>query len=240
MKKLFVCDFDGTLYKKNNNRLTKAILDEIKILKSKGHEFIIATGRPLHLLEPFFDNFKDMLFISNDGALFSKGFEIIHSFPVDKELIKKNFCDYKGSFLTYGQCITYAKVKEKALKFKLNDFYRGHITEIGCVSEISEDIYKVSFLGKEPKTDFLDKCWCSYGINEYVAKGVSKGNCLSYVMNSLGYEKENTVVFGDGYNDISMMKYAKSSYAMMSAPPKVKANASGICENVLDILRGEM
>ena len=58
-------------------------------------------------------------------------------------------------------------------------------------------------------------------------------------MKFLNYKSENTIVFGDGENDISMMQHAKTSYAMISASPKVKANANKICKNVLDILRGE-
>lgn len=240
MKKLFVCDFDGTLYKKNNNRQFNSAMAEVKAFKDKGHEFVVATGRPLHLLKPYFDDFDNMLFISNDGALFSKGFDIIYSQPVDKAMIKEKFCGYKGDFLAYGQCITYANYREKSTGFKLDEFYGGHIVQIGCVSEIREDIYKVSFTGAEPKTDFLDKCWCSYGINEYVAKGVSKGSCLKIVQKALGFTEENTIVIGDGENDISMMECANVSYAMMSSPPKVKASAVKIAENVLDILRGEV
>lgn len=240
MKKLFVCDFDGTLYKKNNDRYFKAVMDEVSRLKSAGHEFVVATGRPLHLLKPYFKDFDKMFFISNDGAVFSKGFEIFYSQPLDKQLIKERFCDYKGDFLAYGQCVTYAKYKEKSIGFKIDGFYRHHVMRIGCVGEIEEDIYKVTFVGKEPSADFLTTCWNSYGVTEYVAKGVNKGECLKIVQKALGFTEENTIVFGDGENDISMMKCAGKSYAMMSASPKVKANANETVENVLKILRGEM
>lgn len=240
MKKLFVCDFDGTLYKKNNERHFRAIMEQVKKLKSGGHEFVVATGRPLHLLKPFFEDFENMFFISNDGALFSKGFEILYSHPIDKVMIKDNFGGYKGAFLAYGQCITYANYREKSVGFKLDEFYRGHVVGIDCVCEIPEDIYKVSFIGSKPKTDLIDKCWSSYGVTEYVAKGVSKGECLKIVQKALGFNEENTVVVGDGENDITMMRCADKSYAMMSASPKVKANAGKVTDNLLEILRGEM
>ena len=56
----------------------------------------------------------------------------------------------------------------------------------------------------------------------------------------MGYTPETTVVIGDGENDISMMKCADRSYAMMCASPKVKANAVKTAENVLEIIRGEI
>lgn len=240
MKKLFVLDFDGTLYKKNNKRQFDTAKECLEKLKAKGNDVVVATGRPLHLLKPYFENFDEMFFISNDGAVFSKGFEILYGVPIDKAEVKEKFCDYKGDFLAYGQCITYAKYKEKSVGFKIDDFFNHHVMRIGCVGEIEEDIYKVTFIGKEPKADFLDKCWNSYGVTEYVAKGVNKGECLKLVQKALGYTSENTVVAGDGENDISMLKCGDTSYAMMSASPKVKGVATKTAESVLDILRGEI
>ncbi len=240
MKKLFVCDFDGTLYKKNNERLFKNTLKEVERLKASGNEFVVATGRPLHLLKPYFEDFDNMLFISNDGAVFSKGFNVLCSMPLDKQAIKKSYCDYKGDFIVYGQCVTYAKYNEKSVGFKLDEFFNHHMMRISCIGETEEDVYKITFLGKAPKTDFLDECWNSYGVTEYVSKGVSKGECLKIAQKALGFTSENTVVIGDGENDLSMMECADVSYAMMSAPPNVKARATKTTESVLDILRGEM
>ncbi len=240
MKKLFVCDFDGTLYKKNNDRLYNAALKEIERLKALGNEFVVASGRPLHLLKPYFENFENMFFISNDGAVFSKGFNILYSVPLDKQAVKNSYRNYTGDFIAYGQCITYAKYKNKSVGFKLDEFFNHHLTNIGCVCEIQENIYKITFMGKAHKADFLDECWNSYGVTEYVTKGVSKGECLKLVQKALGFTSENTVVIGDGENDLSMMEYADVSYAMMNASPKVKARATKTAESVLDILRGEM
>lgn len=240
MKKLFVCDFDGTLYNKNNERLFKTTMAEVEKIKAKGNDFAIATGRPLHLLKPYFENFDDMFFISNDGAVFSKGFDILYSAPIDKAEVKKKLFDYKGDFIAYGQCVTYAKYREKSVGFKIDDFFRHHVMRIGCICEPEEDIYKITFVGKRPKVDFLTECWNSYGVFEYVAKGVDKGECLKIVQKALGYTPETTVVIGDGENDISMMKCADKSYAMMCASPKVKANAVKTAENVLEIIRGEI
>ena len=169
---------------------------------------------------------KICFFISNDGGVFNKGFKILYSQPLDKDLIKEKLCGLNGDFIAYGQCVTYAKYKEKSVGFKIDEFFKHHVMRIRCVADIEEDIYKITFVGKEPKTEFLDRCWNSYGVFEFVAKGVDKGECLKVVQKALGFTEENTVVLGDGENDISMVKCACKSYAMMSASPKVKANAS--------------
>lgn len=240
MKKLYVCDFDGTIYKKDNKRQYDAVLEEFKRLKKEGNEVIVATGRPLHLLKPYFKDFDDTYFISCDGAIFSKGFEIILEFPIDKAELKKKAGKTTNSFFGYGQCITYYNCSDKSDAQKLAEFYRGHAVKINCVMEIDENLYKAGFIGKEEEYDFLDKCWSTYGVTEFVAKGVSKGECLKLAMKALGFTAEETVVVGDGMNDISMMEVADTSYAMMSASPKVKACATKITDNVLNVLRGEV
>ena len=239
MKKLYVCDFDGTIYKENEKRHFDAVLKEFSRLSSEGNEVVVATGRPLHLLEPFFEDFENTFFISNDGALFSKGFEIILENPIDKEKLKKKTEKTKNSFVAYGESITYARYSEKSLGMNLNRFYRGHVVRVCGIDEISENIYKVGFFGTE-ECDFLEKCWSSYGVSEYTAKGVSKGECLKKVMDLLGFSAENTVVAGDGVNDISMMKLAGKSYAMVDASPVVKASADQVVSDILNVLRGDL
>ena len=52
----------------------------------------------------------------------------------------------------------------------------------------------------------------------------SKGNALKKIANHLN--AQNTVVFGDGYNDVSMFEVAHKSVAMKNAPEGVKKVAS--------------
>lgn len=239
MRRLFVCDFDGTIYNKNNIREFHRSLSELGRLKSSGDEFIIASGRPLHLLEPYFEDFEDTYFISNDGALFSRGFDIIAKRAIDKELVAKEYKGYNGGFIAYGRCISYARYSEAHTGRELDRFFRGHAERVGCICDIDEDIYKISFLSKHDVADFLKKCWSSYGIDEYVSKGTDKASALEVAIEFFKTDRNNTVVFGDGANDIEMMKMAGRSYAMASAPPRVKKEADKIIERVSDILKGE-
>lgn len=42
------------------------------------------------------------------------------------------------------------------------------------------------------------------------------------MLNHWGYSPENLMVFGDGGNDIEMLKLAKYSFAMANAPQEIK------------------
>ncbi len=239
MKKLFACDFDGTLFNKNDMRHFKSVTDEINIIQSKVNAVVVASGRPLHLLKPHFENFDNMFFISNDGGVFSRGFDILFKQPIDKSKLKEITEKERIDFIAYGQCITYIKVSNLGKRMELDKFFNSHTVNVDSVDEISEDIYKISFFECQKEYEFLDKCWNSYGLTEYVAKGATKGSCLSIVQKALGFSSECTVAIGDGINDISMMEKAGTSYAMVSAPPKVKGVADMVVDDIIKVFRGD-
>lgn len=78
-------------------------------------------------------------------------------------------------------------------------------------------------------TDFKYEYWygCS-AINwlEITVASVSKGNALEVVMKQYGYNKDEVVVFGDGENDLSMLKVVKYGVAMDNAMDSVKAQVN--------------
>ena len=53
----------------------------------------------------------------------------------------------------------------------------------------------------------------------------SKGNAVALVQQKLGITPEETLVFGDYYNDLTMFDKAYYSYAMKNAPYDVKSHA---------------
>lgn len=63
---------------------------------------------------------------------------------------------------------------------------------------------------------------------EFTAKGIDKAEALDYVLSPLGYKRSEMAAFGDGQNDISMIKYAGLGVAMANADDKVKAAADEI------------
>ena len=232
-------DFDGTLYRKNDQRHYKSVIEQIRKTESGGSRVAVASGRPLHLLKPFFEDFDNMYFISSDGAVFSRGFDIISDRHIDKTELKKFAEKNRIDYVAYGQCISYMNVSDRSSKIKIDKFFRGHTVKINSIDEINEDVYKVFFIGETKNADFLEKCWNSYGISEYTAKGVNKGYGLCTAREYLGFKREETIAVGDGLNDISMMEQAGTSCAMISAPPAVKAKADKVTDDILNILRGE-
>lgn len=69
---------------------------------------------------------------------------------------------------------------------------------------------------------------------EISAKGVNKAQALRRYADSLGIDAENTIAFGDMPNDIEMLQWAGTSWAVGSAHPMARSAAdrvAGTCED---------
>lgn len=75
-----------------------------------------------------------------------------------------------------------------------------------------------------------------------MAIGVSKGQAIKILQESLEIKPEETMVFGDQLNDLEMIRQAYYSFAVANARPEVKAEArfeadSNMNDGVLKILK---
>lgn len=67
-----------------------------------------------------------------------------------------------------------------------------------------------------------------YNNLEINAEAATKGNALLWLADHLGIAREETMAFGDGENDISMLKAAGIGIAMGNASDQVKAAADEV------------
>ncbi len=66
---------------------------------------------------------------------------------------------------------------------------------------------------------------------EVMPKGIDKAHSLDKLLKSLGYTKDELICCGDGFNDLSMIKYAGLGVAMANAQDKVKEVADFITKS---------
>jgi Cof subfamily protein (haloacid dehalogenase superfamily) len=70
--------------------------------------------------------------------------------------------------------------------------------------------------------------WSSLGaLVEISARGVTKASTLAVLCEELGVQADEVVAFGDMPNDLPMLEWAGSSYAMANAHPSVRELAGG-------------
>ncbi|WP_077850799.1 Cof-type HAD-IIB family hydrolase [Clostridium felsineum] len=84
---------------------------------------------------------------------------------------------------------------------------------------------------KEMMEPFKETLNCMFTADfyfEFTAKGIDKAKALDTVLMPMGYKKKEMIAFGDGHNDISMVKYAGIGVAMDNAVQELKDEADEV------------
>lgn len=241
MIKLVASDIDGTLLEEGSSQLNPELYDVIKQLKEKDVLFAAASGRSYSSIRSVFGPIEhDMIFISENGAnVVCRGYEIF-SAPLNKkdaqDLITyaRNMPDFHIVASTTGPA--YLEDNDQALHDWLINGYKMDIRVVDDILAEEVDFIKIALFRREGVAEIAPQvvaewkdrfhvvvsgqCWIDF--MDYAA---DKGNAIQSIQNYLHISKEETMAFGDNYNDIGMMNSAGSSYAVEGAQDAVKEAA---------------
>lgn len=231
--KLIVSDLDGTLLLKGEKKLHRLIISAIEKILDDGRIFCVASGRNFSELKKILEGFEERIyFIANDGALIVHKDETICGCPID--FAKIRLFEPEKNFVAHGKYYSFVKSDSERFIRGIKEQYFGHIVRIKNVNEIDTPIYKMTLYNKKSEFEGLDRVYCDNLLSEYVENGINKGAALSTLMKTLKINEADTVVVGDGLNDIEMFKIAGNSYIMATALPKVKKMGKYVVNNFND------
>lgn len=218
------------------------------MLNEKGITFVAASGRLYGTLNHTFSqaNFP-LLFIAHNGALiqYSNGGKEIFKNIIKPVQVKRAVKLLKQMDLQIYLCTKTFAYVENPTKIMLESFKKGDMPAV-LVDNLEDnfsDIYRIGIYDHDKiKKSTVHKIQEILGDDfEYVLggeiwldimnKGVSKGNAIKKIQEKFSISKIETMVFGDYYNDISMLNAATYSYAMGNAPDDVKKHAKYIIKS---------
>ena len=251
---LIVCDLDGTLLN-SGKQISRANLASIEKARGAGVFATICTGR-VHTMLRLYSKTLDIqgpLIAANGAVIFdTKSGKTLYQKTIDTEaaLALLSFCGQKEidcSVLCAEACFFMGNNAQMMGFAQYNDLAAANGLPPVRLSSLSGnfglahagDIFKI--LIYEPveerqkaavefieKTSGLEWTSSSKGLLDVSAIGVSKGDGVRRLAEILGVDCRRVCVFGDYYNDISMMKQAGLSIAMGNAPDDVKRAASAV------------
>lgn len=243
-KYLIVSDLDGTLADTDHyvNETTKSFIREIL---DQGHIFYIATGRMKSMVENVAKDIDARVGIvgSNGGIIQTdEGFKISHINPQDKMDLYHHLSeeDVPTLFFTdrdilythyvpdFFEANPDAQKNIRKIENATKDLESKNIINVLCTARHLED--PEAFLNPV-KLDLQKKfnlnITSSNSTNiEIFSKEASKGNAVRKLMQIHNIPQEQVIVFGDGFNDLSMFEVAHTSVAMDNAPEAVKTYAT--------------
>ncbi len=245
MIKAIFFDIDGTLVSLKTKVYSPSAKRALELLREKGIRLLVATGRSKfeiegeHLLEGLtFDGI-----LTNNGQ---DGYDADGSLLFGSPIHPDDAAAVIDWSLTNDVACWVVTARESILSH-VNSRVEDAMVEIhtktppiGDVRRAArEPVYKiVLFLTPEEmarpmalmphsrKTQWFD---CGFDI---IARDGGKGTAVAEICRRYGLAREETMAFGDGQNDIDMLKAAGIGVAMGNAPEEVKAAADYVTEDV--------
>lgn len=242
MIKLIVSDLDGTLLN-NEKHLPRDFETLLKKLSSHNIKFIAASGRPIYTLKENFSKYNDrILFIGDNGGVVevSSSSRVVNL--IDKALVLdviKKFREIHNPNLHIVLCTpdcAYVETSDEGTNKEI-DIYYINKEVVENVEAYADKVVKITFYEKENIETITAKHFKPYFDDtlhlaiagsvwlDIMAKGTNKGIALKELQEKLCILPQETMVFGDYFNDIEMFEHASYSYAMQDAPDAVKAAA---------------
>ena len=239
MIKLIASDLDGTL-------LTTALtipedfFEVLHKLQEKGIMMVAASGRDLAGAAQFFgDEANSLMYICDNGANIYQNGKLVQTHNLDRENILTALrvvdkipgadpilCGTKGTYV--------AKEGTPVFINKMKNHY-SPVIWVDDLHSIDDDIFKLSIY--DVTGDIRTHCYepVARALNnnttihissnswvDIMSKSADKGVALKQVQEQFGISYDETMAFGDFYNDEPLLKQAKYAFVMENGMKELK------------------
>ena len=244
-KKYLFSDMDGTLLT-NDKKVSAENLAAIRRFVEAGGYFGIATGRSENIAAPFLKDIPMNLpaILYNGAAVYDFSKEaFLYQAELERSLVIKMatlalevYPEVCAEVYTNGiiqllnrDCVMDHYIPRENQKFEykaLDDFglcmkllFYG---ENAKLKEVERKLYEVT-AGAGLQVMFSAPYYL-----ELLPSGATKGSALSWIVENLGIDPDDTAAIGDFYNDVALIETASIGAAPANAPEDVKE-----CANVI-------
>lgn len=238
-------DIDGTLLSFKTHEVPTSTIEAIEELQRKGIKCIVSTGRSINSI----DHIK---FLDFDGYItFNGGYCVTHDFEVlSRQAIDasdiQSVLDYAKkqplsfSFMSEQEITIHDVTPEIAGMYAHLNLPVPKLVNMNNV-DTSSILQTNIFLAPDEEKEFMAKVMPNSLASRWTPlfadvnpKGLSKKVGIDIFCKHFGIDIAETMAFGDGGNDISMLQHVAIGVAMGNANPEVKAIADYTTDEVDD------
>ena len=238
-------DIDGTLVSFNTHEIPASAVKALTEAKENGSQIYIATGRPpliinnMSQIEHLIDGF-----ITINGALCYVGHEQVSCHPIPAEDVMT--CVQDSQAKRYGLIVVgrdqvavldptgsvdrifrqYLNVKEFDKPSPLEDVLGQDVLQLTAFFDAG---YEKDMLARMPQC--VSGRWHPE-FTDITAREADKGKGILAIARHKGFDASRTIAFGDGGNDLSMIRQAGIGVAMADATEELKQQADYITTSV--------
>ncbi len=238
MIKLIASDLDGTLLDDEKN-IPPDFYEVLDMLSEKGIRFVVASGRTFDAVDHLFkEEYRDKMdYICDNGAGIYLAGKPAGTTPLDRKTFIEllDACERIGGLkvLVCTESGTYHLPGDPVFEGYVAKFYKNHFP-ISDLRLINNTVFKLAvcdesgterhgkpaldaIMGDKLNVQVSGQIWM-----DVMGAGVSKGAALRELQRMTGVTPDETMAFGDYFNDVDMLLAAKMSFCPENGHKEVK------------------
>lgn len=244
--KMIVLDLDGTLT--NNKKLiTPHTKQALMLAQAAGVHVVLASGRPTYGIIPLAEELKlkennGYILAFNGGKIIDcTNNNVLFEQKLDEQLVPLLYQEAKKAnmeILTYqGEGIAATNKDDKYVQheafinkmpvMQYDDFLHQLVYPINKCLIVGDPtpLHELELRLSKELEGRMDVYRSADFFLECVPLGIDKARSLDRLISSLGISREEVIACGDGYNDLSMIRFAGLGVAMANAAKDIQKEA---------------
>lgn len=242
-KKYFFFDIDGTIAIGMPKYIPESTEYALNKLKEKGHFISVATGRLYTMTKPFCDQFgiSNMVTDGGFGTVLNGQVDIK---PLDRQMMIDIVDVFEEKEIPWAICMANERVWHTRTKKFYDIMEKDKMNYMDTVIDPNLDIRKVKDVFKgfaciNPEEEagleaLKNVTYTRYRPGYIVIEPDDKSLGIRKIMDLMGIEDQDVVVFGDNTNDIKMFRPEWTSIAMGNAVEELKKIADFVTKDADD------
>ncbi|MBS4539158.1 Cof-type HAD-IIB family hydrolase [Clostridium sp. D2Q-11] len=235
--KAIISDLDGTLLN-SNHRVSEYTKSIVRKVIDRGIHFFIATGRHHKDIDYIRNDLKlDSIFITSNGCrVHDSNKNKLLGYDIEEDIVKglldlkvdenihKNFYQEDKWFVEKENRWLDEFTKESNFLYEIVDFNNFEnliATKFFFLSEDHESLVKLQDRIEKMYPNRLNVAFSLINCLEIMPKGISKGHAIEKVLEKHNIKPQEAIAFGDGLNDLEMLKTVGKGYIMGNAHDKL-------------------
>ncbi len=212
-------------------------------LTALGIRFVVARGNQYFQLRSFFPDHPDILYVAENGALIADASDReLRVQPISRDLAAATWATLARRpdlhVTVCGRRSAYILASTHADAVAQTRRYHHRLATIESFDDITDDVVTFALacpprrthqilaaLAEELPGHAIVPTSSGHGSIDLIARGVNKGTALAWLGQHLGIPTHAMIAFGDGGNDLEMLRTVGHGVAMEQAPETVRAHA---------------
>lgn len=254
--KLVAVDMDGTFLNDQMEYDKERFFEQLVKLKELGIKFIVASGNQYYKLKSFFDDIQDEIsYVAENGAFIVDQGQEVFAVDIPKkdvQLILEELVSHKKfSIVLCGKESAYVLESVSDSFFETMNKYYHRLKRVKSFDDVNDQILKFALsCPVEDTIQLRDLLHCKignivtpvssgHGSIDLIVPVFHKATGIQMLQERWKVKDDETMAFGDGGNDIEMLKHVRYGFAMENGSDEVKSiskyiapsnNDSGVLE----------